>query len=405
MSKLHLLLVVISIVLAACQASTITPVVPAADAVTAAVIPTATRLPAPTNTAPPATIPTSVTPVASKVAGPAPSACGPLSISLPEAARFAPVEDATGAIAYSDDGLWLTFPETGATVAVHPLGGDTRKADRSFAWSPDGRQIGFVHALYGPPLECQLGYLLLADLDFGEVRVLLPRPGVYSQPAWSPGGERLAFVRVTQPGLGELSVLHVPSGTQITLGERASSWQWLAPAWLDDEHVLYARVNGADPQRFDLVSQPLGEGEPRIVVPAEETFGLKTFAFSPHARQVAFNRGSQVVLVDVDSGAATSVGVMPEVLMLFWAPDGRHILGQAGLGDLYLAQVGSPSSAVHLGFSGVLGQIQPWAPDSRRFALVVGSAPHLGIYDVGERALASLPIVVGRPWELAWGPR
>ncbi|MDI7274681.1 MAG: hypothetical protein QME94_01760, partial [Anaerolineae bacterium] len=303
--------------------------------------------------------------------------------------------DTAGAIAYSADGLRLAFPETGVTVLVHPLGSDTKEADRSFAWSPDGRQIAFVHALYGPPLECQLGYLLLADLDPGQVRVLLSRPSVYGQPAWSPDGERLAFVRVIESGLGELSVLHVASGTQITLGERASSWPWLAPAWLDDGHVLYARVNGADPRRFDLVSQPLGEGDPHIVVPAEESFGLKTFASSPRARQVALNRGSQVVLVDVDSGAATSsVGAMPEVLRLFWALDGRHILGQAGLGGLYLAQVGSPSPAAHLGFLGAPGQNQPWAPDSQRFALVVGSAPHLGIYDMSEQALELLPVAV-----------
>jgi len=105
--------------------------------------------------------------------------CAQRPIALPEPARFDPLPDARGAIAVSTagGGFGLVIPDTGAVVPIHALvpwcGQQVRQADRGLAWSPDGRRIAFIYSEYGPPQEEQLGYLMLADLERGELRPLL----------------------------------------------------------------------------------------------------------------------------------------------------------------------------------------------------------------------------------------
>lgn len=326
------------------------------------------------------------------------SPCPSVDIRPPGPSRFTPV-DGAGAIAYSGDGLTLIHVDTGAVSPVHPLSTlGLDGVDRAFAWSPDAARLAFLHTDPGPE-GCARGYLLLADLAAGRVRPLLDAPRQYSRPAWSPDGRWLALTDEA----GRVWLVSADDGQARALSQDALGG--VAPAWPDAAHVVYAReaVSGAG---GDLMQQPLDGGPPVALL--SEQYGLDEFALAPDGKRVAFF-GGILVIAEMPSGSPRRVAGFEAhgAERLQWSPDGRTLLARAGLAGIFLVdpQVADPVTQVD-----VLGLLasQAWAPDSERFATLVGAegqTPRLAVYDLGTRALTELPVVVSPPFEVAWGPR
>ncbi len=323
------------------------------------------------------------------------SACPRSTLPLPPASSYTPI-DGTGAIAFSDDGLALLFPDTGKTTALHP-----RKTlglvgvDWAFAWSPDATRIAFLYtdAKLAP---CGYGYLMLADLQSGEVRPLVQTLERYSRPVWSPDGTWLAYTDQS----GDLGIVHLGDGEVKVISKDALGA--VAPGWVDGEHIAYVRAGSSEITH--LVSQPLDGSSPSILL--ADTPGIREFVFSPDRRQLAYY-GRTLNLADLHTKVAKNLGGDPSE-RLQWSPDGQYLLGRGGLSGVYL--VGSNMARVkQLDLFGIPGTAQSWASDSRRFAVVLGAdnSKHaaIGVYALDSHALKELPIEVQPPYELAWSTR
>jgi Tol biopolymer transport system component len=305
--------------------------------------------------------------------------------------------DGAGAIAFSDDGLALLFPDTGKTTALHPLKTlGLIGVDRAFAWSPDATRIAFLYT-DARPAPCGYGYLMLADLQSGEVRPLVQTLERYSRPAWSPDGIWLAYTDQS----GDLGIVRVGDGEFMVLSEDALGA--VAPAWVDGEHIAYVR-GGVSSEVTDLVSQPLDGSSPSILL--ADTPGIREFVFSPDRQQLAYY-GRTLNLVDLHAKVAKNLGGDPSE-RLQWSPDGQYLLGRGGLSGVYLVR---PNVALvtQLDFFGIPGTAQSWASDSRRFAVILAAdnSKHtaIGIYALDSHTLKELPIEVQPPYELAWSTR
>lgn len=332
------------------------------------------------------------------------SPCGYQTVIAPEVSHFPPVTDSSGAIAYSHDGLALAFPERAVTVQIHVA--QPGLADWGFAWSPDGLRVAFLQSLIGPT-DCRIGYLMMAELGQGQVRPLVDESSSFSPPSWSPDGNSLAFVQWTGRGVGSLVVLDTVSRRLITVSNWARD-----VAWLDDEHVLYAR---ADPtgNPADLVSQRLDGSRPVVVVAGP----VLSWVLSADRRHVAYSDADgRIVLIDIVTGRTTTLGRLPGWApggsrLAQWSPDGHYVLGTVDEAGLFVVEVGDEERVRELPVAGAIGRGQSVAPDGHSIALVTGvfkpvsGGQKLSLHDVGRNALRELPIMVEPPWDVAWSPR
>jgi Tol biopolymer transport system component len=247
-----------------------------------------------------------------------------------------------GSFAWSPDGRRIAFvgPGTLDIYVVNADGSRQRRLTRdgvpstSPVWSPDGRRIAF---------EAWRGEadIFVVGADGSGLRMLARRG---QQPAWSPTGGKLAFVRARKPRTFDVYVMNADGS-----GLRRLAQSGQGPVWSPDGRKI-AFVRGGDPSSALTPNQHVftvnsdGSGKWKLA----RGFGP---VWSPDGRKIAFVRqhaGSiDVGVMNADgSGQRTltrsaltrsrAVGFIPQPA---WSPDGRKILfvsDRAGLGAVYV---------------------------------------------------------------------
>jgi Tol biopolymer transport system component/imidazolonepropionase-like amidohydrolase len=205
------------------------------------------------------------------------------------------------------------------------------------AWSPDGQRLAYVSDR-GGTMD-----LWIRDLAAGAERHVA-QPGSEAYPAWSPDGSRIAFLSVR--GLSsDLQVLDLVSGEVSAV--RHDLFTPGRPTWSADGSVLALSVHQRYSSRFregtneiQLVSLEAGAERDRIVTPflhrSIGTRGTDGPVWSPDGKLMAFAADGALWTVEV-SPSGEPIGPLRRLLdgaadALSWTRDSESLLVQTSGG-------------------------------------------------------------------------
>lgn len=161
------------------------------------------------------------------------------------------------------------------------------------AWSPDGNRLAYVSFEEGRP------EIYVQDTLSGQRRRLLPAGASSSAPAWSPDGTRLALTS-SRDGNPEIYVYEMASGQlrRMTTNPAIDT----EPAWSPDGRALvFTSDRGGGPQIYRVAA---GGGEPQRLT-FDGRYNARA-SFSPDGKRLALVHGENnrysIGVLEIDTG-------------------------------------------------------------------------------------------------------
>lgn len=272
---------------------------------------------------------------------------------------------------YSSEPAWTQFKNAvrqalslkASDTDVYPL--IKSIADTLNIKPPRNGVIAF--AVYGEASIC------LLDHESLETRKLLDIAGVVglNDPTWSPDGKKLAYTRISNPWIYNISVLDIASGTDTAISDQNGS----EPAWSPDgKSLAFVRQNGTDRDLYtvDLVTRE----ECRLT----QDGGNKGHpSWSPDGSQLIFYRFDsasmgRIVIMNIGGSDEKQIFKAAKAYDPSWSPDGKRIAfvwGEDENSGVYL--INPDGSDVRTLVLDDYPQSPVWSPDGQKLIFQSGT--------------------------------
>ena len=215
---------------------------------------------------------------------------------------------------------------------------------RDPAWAPGGNRIAVVAAFAGR----SGGRIWLVEPASGRASSLTPESTVALAPSFSPDGRRLAFFAPDSAGRMQVWVMAAdsPAVAAVRLTHHADVTPTRVRWTPDGQHLVYGAdgrlwrlpAAGGAPTEIPFTAR-LSFARPRRALPpahfpasgiAQTVRAFMSLALSPDARSVAMLALGKLWVMPVGGAARAVVDVPPSAHHLAWAPDGGSLVWSAG---------------------------------------------------------------------------
>ena len=226
------------------------------------------------------------------------------------------------------------------------------------AWSPDGERLAYV-SFEGHKMQ-----VVVQDVYTGNRRTVSSFPGINGAPAWSPDGQRLAL-SLSKDGNPEIYVLTLSNGSLSRLtNDSAIDTE---PVWSPDGNsIIFTSDRGGSPQLYWV---GLGGEQPERLT-FDGNYNAAP-ALSPDGRSLALvHRQSDRFHIAIMDLQTRQLRILTEGGLdesPSFAPNGRMIIYSTGQGDREVLAAVSVDGRVHqnLGLAGRNVREPAWSPLNR----------------------------------------
>jgi Tol biopolymer transport system component len=231
--------------------------------------------------------------------------------------------------------IYMIEPDGGHLTMLTDLTGQV--ADEP-AWSPDGQRIAYVVRESNGASD-----IWVINADGSGAYALTSGPGSSWGPTWSPDGSRLAYTH-SAPGRADQIWVVGADGSNprpFTYCDPPECVQDGSPAWSPDgSRIAFVRVSGAGAIiPVSVFVWPLKEAGPKPEATSlEGATWAADLAWSPDASKLTFARSTSdgasfgLWQMDADGSHLGPLGDRPSAQSPSWSPDGRQIAFMAPVG-------------------------------------------------------------------------